>query len=338
MHVVGDPTEAALATVEPLPLAKPLDPVLVARAADNTKRPRSPATERAYRADWGRFEAWCRDHGLTPLPAPELVIVQHLTWLAQEGYRYASIARAYASIRAEHMAAGCLLLTLPSVTNTLGNIGRQLGVASRGKAALMNDRVREIARLLSDEAEDETQPAAVRLLAARDSALLTVGFSSASRRSELARLDVQDLTYEDDGLVITIRRSKTDQRGESREVGVPFGSKGSCPVRALRRWLDLARIVDGAVFRGVDRSGRVLARLAGQGVARAVKRAVGRLGEDPSEYGAHSLRAGLLTSAERAGKSLAAGMRQTGHRDNRQAMKYVRHGSLFTANAAEGLL
>lgn len=328
--------EAALATVEPSPLAT-LDPALVERAADNARRPRSEATARAYAGDWQRFEAWCSAHGLAACPAAEGTIVLYLTALV-EGHAYASVARAYAAIRAVHVERGCALPTLPAVTNALENIGRQLGTASNGKAALMADKVREVARLLSDEAEDEAKPRMVRLLAARDAALLTVGFASGSRRSELVGLDVGHVRFVEDGLIVFIARSKTDQRGEGREVGVPFGSKGSCPVRALRRWLDVAGIVEGAIFRGVDRAGRVGSRLAGQGVDRAVKRAVARVGLDPAEYGAHSLRAGLLTSAEKAGKSLAAGMRQTGHRSERQAMKYIRHGALFTANAAEGLL
>jgi integrase len=328
----------SLAKVVDGALAKALDPALVARAEDNTKRPLSQATKRAYARDWGRFEGWCSDYGLTPLPAPELVIVQHLTWLAQEGYRYSTIARAYASVRAEHVTAGCPLPTLPAVTNALWNLGRQLGKAQNGKAALMNDTVREVARGLSDEADDESVPRVIRLLAARDAALLTLGFSAARRRSELTDLDVRDLTFNGDGVVLLIRRSKTDQDGKGELVGVPFGRKGSCPVRALRRWLDLTGVVEGPVFRSIDASGRLRGRLAGQGVWRAVKRALERAGIEPKDYGAHSLRVGLVTSAERAGKSLAAIMRQTKHRDQRQVLKYARPATLFVANAAEGLL
>jgi integrase len=315
----------------------PLDPVLVRRAAKNAKRPRSESTARAYAHDWERFSAWCREHGLASMPAAEATVVLHLTLLAEK-HAYATIARAYASIRARHVEQGSPMPTLPAVTNTLENIGRQLGTAGNGKDALMNDKVRAIAHILSEDVDDASGSTAVRMLAARDVALLTVGFASGSRRGELVGLDVADVSFEGDGLVLFIRKSKTDQRGQGRKVGVPFGSKGSCPVRAMRRWLDAAGIAEGAVFRTVDRAGRVGERLAGQGVERAVKRAVARIGLEPRRFGAHSLRAGLLSSAEKAGKSIAAGKRQTGHVSPKTAMKYIRLGSLFTANAADGLL
>jgi integrase len=337
MHIVNMPT-VELVVPEGTALAVRLNPGLIARAAKNAERPRSAGTVRAYRTDWQRFQAWCRESCLPSMPAAEATIVVHLTQLDEEHYSYASICRAYAAIRAEHVSAGDPLPTLPGVRNALENIGRLRGTASEGMAALMNDKVREIARLLADDADDPELGPATRMLAARDAALMTVGFASGSRRSELVALDVCDLTFETDGVVLYIWRGKTDQLGKGRRVGVPFGSKGSCPVRAIHRWLDAGGIVDGAVFRGIDRAGRVRGRLAGQGVERAVKRAVAMIGLDPHDFGAHSLRAGLLTSAEAAGKSLAAGMRQTGHKSERVAMRYLRHASLFTANAASGLL
>jgi len=73
-------------------------------------------------------------------------------------------------------------------------------------------------------------------------------------------------------------------------------------------------------------------------VARAVQRAAERAGLDPADFGAHSLRAGLATSAAKAGKGLDVIMATTGHRSERVARGYIRHGSLFDACASEGLL
>jgi integrase len=72
------------------------------------------------------------------------------------------------------------------------------------------------------------------LKSTRDRALLLLAFACASRRSEIAALDVADLCFDGRGLVVTVRRSKTDQEGEGRKVGLPFGSNPlTCPVRAL---------------------------------------------------------------------------------------------------------
>jgi site-specific recombinase XerD len=51
------------------------------------------------------------------------------------------------------------------------------------------------------------------LQGARDQALLVIGFAGGFRRSELAALDMEDIAETGDGLVLALRRSKTDQEG-----------------------------------------------------------------------------------------------------------------------------
>jgi hypothetical protein len=55
--------------------------------------------------------------------------------------------------------------------------------------------------------------------------LVLVGFAGAFRRSELAAIDYASLTFTQDGLVIDLRRSKTDQEAAGRKVGIPFGKE-----------------------------------------------------------------------------------------------------------------
>jgi integrase len=93
----------------------------------------------------------------------------------------------------------------------------------------------------------------------RDRALICLGFASGCRRSELVALDVADLSFGDDGLEITIRRSKTDQEGLGRKVGIPFGGRPrTCPVRAVRDWIDFSLLTEGPLFRPVNRFGKIL--------------------------------------------------------------------------------
>jgi integrase len=173
----------------------------------------------------------------------------------------------------------------------------------------------------------------------RDRALLLVGFASALRRAELVSLNVEDVTTGPDGLTITLRRSKTDQEGAGRPIGVPFGSSpATCPVRALAAWVAAAGITDGPLFRGVSRHGALLGRLSGRGVARVVQRGAASVGLEVANFGGHSLRAGLATAAEKAGKSERAIMAQTGHRSVTMVRRYIRDANLFSDNAAAGLL
>jgi integrase len=174
---------------------------------------------------------------------------------------------------------------------------------------------------------------------ARDRSLLLVGFAGALRRAELVGLDVEDLAWTEDGLVVTLRRSKTDQEGEGRRVAIPLGSTPeTCAARSLRRWLEVAKVSDGPVFRVVTRHGHVGARLTSHSVARIVKRAAKAAGLDPSQLSGHSLRAGLATAAAKAGKSERSIMAQTGHRSVAMVRRYIREADLFVDNAANGLL
>jgi site-specific recombinase XerC len=74
------------------------------------------------------------------------------------------------------------------------------------------------------------------LISVRDRAILLLGFSSGMRRSELAALDVSDLTFVDQGVDVLIRRSKTDPEGKGRTIGIPRGrNQDTCPRLALER-------------------------------------------------------------------------------------------------------
>ncbi len=89
----------------------------------------------------------------------------------------------------------------------------------------------------------------------RDRALLLVDFAGALRRSELVGLDLRDIEHVRQGMVLTLRRSNTDQDGQGRRIGVPYGRTRWCPVAALDAWLAVSGITEGAIFRPVDRHG-----------------------------------------------------------------------------------
>ena len=174
------------------------------------------------------------------------------------------------------------------------------------------------------------------LIGLRDRALILLGFAGAFRRSELVSLTLEDCAFGKDGLTVTLRRSKTDQSGEGRKIGIPYGSNPeTCPVRSLQSWLELGAIGGGPVFCSINRHGKIQAgRLSGGDVARIVKKLVERAGLDPSKFAGHSLRAGHATSAAIAGASERSIMNQTGHRSVQMVRRYIRDGSLFRENSA----
>ena len=241
----------------------------------------------------------------------------------------ATIDARLAAISAAHRAAGYDSPTKEEAVRLVRRgVRRTLGTAQRQVHPVTVPDLRTMLQGLG------TDPAGCR-----DRALLLLGFAGALRRSELVGLDVADLTGGTDGLTVCLRRSKTDQEGAGRTLGIPFGSNlATCPVRAWRAWLALSSITEGPAFRPVDRHGHIgPTRLSGQAVALVLKRHAARAGLDPAEVAGHSLRAGLATSAASAGVPERVIAEQTGHKGTAMLRRYIREGSLFRENAASAV-
>jgi integrase len=126
---------------------------------------------------------------------------------------------------------------------------------------------------------------------------------------------------------------------EGKRGGHPvWVQSGTLSGEGAHRLETAARISEGALFRGVDRHGRVgTVRLHKDSVGLIVKRGAEAAGLDPAKYAGHSLRAGLATQAYLNGASELAILRQTGHRSLVMVRRYIRDGSLFRENPAAKL-
>ncbi len=140
----------------------------------------------------------------------------------------------------------------------------------------------------------------------------------------------------DEGLVVFIRKSKTDQSKAGRKIGVPYGTDAkTCPVRAVLGWIDEAELEDGPLFRPINKHGDIQeSRLTGDAVPDIVRRAMRAAGLNDRGFSAHSLRAGLITQAAMSGVSERAIQEQSGHKSLLVMRRYIRDGSLFRENAA----
>ena len=283
--------------------------------ADNTRR--------AYLSDLAHFEGWGGG-----VPATDTVVASYLAAHA-ETLSVATLVRRLASISKAHEAQGVANpIRHELVKSTLRGIKRRRGTAQREAKPLLKDDLFAVLDAMGDTSKD-----------ARDRALLLVGFAGGFRRSELVAIDINAIEFVRQGAIITIRRSKTDQLGAGRKVGIPNGPTRYCPVAALEAWIAKAALTEGAVFRPIDRHGRIEdVRLSGEAVSLVIKERVAAAGLDPARYSGHSLRAGLATSAAQAGVSTFKIRAQTGHASDAMLSRYVRDGQLFTDNAAGALL
>jgi site-specific recombinase XerD len=288
---------------------------------------KAKATLRAYRSDWADFASWCREHGQPALPATPQTVAYYLTARAAT-HRPASLVRRLTAIAKAHQAAGYpspASMQHAAVSEILKGIRRTFGTAQQGKEPLFTADLRKMIAALPANRQG-----------ARDRALLVLGFAGGFRRSELVALDVGDVQETEDGLVIRLRRSKTDQEGQGSRVALPWGSQPeTCPVRAYRDWIRISGITAGAVFRGLNNRAQIIsARLDSNSVAAIVKRAARRAGLDPAPYAGHSLRAGFCTQAYLNGAPELAIMRQSRHKSLATMRRYVRDRNLFRDNPA----
>lgn len=164
----------------------------------------------------------------------------------------------------------------------------------------------------------------------RDKAVLLVGFGGGGRRrSEIARLKVEDLERVENGYLATLNKHKT-VRHTGEALKFPILGQAA---KALDRWLEKSGIESGPLFRGVHRGGRLHPTMEGQTVYRMIKRLAKKAGLDPKDFGAHSLRSGFITQAAREGISLPEAMAVSGHRTLAVAWGYYRTGNILENSA-----
>ena len=187
----------------------PVRDLIANSIADNTRR--------AYKSDVEHFLAW---GGAFPASPTSIA-----SYLAEYGktLKAATLVRRVAAIAKAHEAKG-----LPSPTTsvivkgTMRGIKRTYGTSQRQSKPLL----REDLFLILDKMKERPKDV-------RDRALLILGFGGGFRRSELVGLNCADIETVREGLIVTLRRSKTDQELAGRKIGIPYGRTRHCPVSAL---------------------------------------------------------------------------------------------------------
>jgi integrase len=274
----------------------------------------SSATTRSYATDIQHF----LQHGGT-IPATAAMVAEYLANFAGT----LAVATLQHRLIAIHRAHTDRSLQSPMmdhlVKRIMQGIRRTLGTKQRRVTALVKDDLLEMMVHI-----DQQMP----MKAARDKALLLIGFAGAFRRSELVALRFEDVTPYENGLELLIRRSKTDQEGVGRTVFIPHARGNRCPVKALRDWLELAGIMSGPLFRPINRHDQVVGSnaLTPQSIALIVKSSVRMMSGDVAAkmISGHSLRAGYCTEAAMTGLQPYQIREQTGHRSDVTLARYIR--------------
>ena len=302
---------------------------------------KAPNTVRAYRADLNCYTTWCEDHGAVPFPAAADQVVNYISELADR-YTVATLQRRLAMLSSFHELQGFESPTGGKLVRTaMDGIKRSLGIRQHQAPAFTLEAFQKVILSLDETVNGQL----------RDKVVLLLGFTGAFRRGELVALDVGDLNFDEEGILIDVRRSKTDQLGAGQLKAIFYASHpGLCPVRTTQRYLQ--RITEATLvaaeaeplmndaappvarplllrMRRGDRFGEQ--RLTDQTVNLIVAKHLG------TRYSAHTLRASFVTVSKKNGASNSEIMAQTHHKTEAMIRRYTRFDDARTHNAVTKL-
>ncbi len=294
----------------------------------NLKNSKANNTLRAYKSDFKDFVAFCDKHGLRALPTEPKTIALYLTYLSKIS-KISTLRRRLVSISIIHKMKGYYLDTKhPVIIENLLGIKRVKGSIQVGKKPLLINDLKAIINVINEQKVEE-------IIKLRDISLVLIGFGGGFRRSEIISIDYEDLEFVQEGLKITLKKSKTDQFGEGTTKGLPyFESKIYCPVNNLKKWLLISNIKSGPIFRRFSKGPKISEkRLTDQTVVLLIKKYLKLAGIESTNYSGHSLRSGFATVAAEAGADERSIMAMTGHKSSQMVRRYIKEANLFKNNA-----
>jgi len=295
----------------------------------NLQSSKADNTVRAYKSDFKDFGLFCAQNGFKSLPTEAKIVSLYLTHLSTKNIKMSTLKRRLVSIGVIHKLKGHYLDTKhPSIIENIMGIKRRKGSKQNGKKPLLINNLKEIINVI-----DNIKIEKIKKL--RDRSIILIGFSGGFRRNEIVSLDYDDLDFVEEGLKITLKRSKTDQFGESTVKGLPyFDNSEYCPVVSVRKWIEISKINSGPLFRRFIKGSKLSDnRLSDQTVALLIKDYLKKAGIESKNYSGHSLRSGFATSAAEAGAEERSIMAMTGHKSTEMVRRYIKEANLFKNNA-----
>ena len=295
---------------------------------NNLKNSKANNTLRAYKSDFKDFAAFCAKHSLNSLPSEPKIISLYLTYLSKNS-KFSTLRRRLVSISMVHKLKGYYLDTKnPIIVENLIGIKRAKGSVQKGKKPLLINHLKSIINTINELKVEQIKKQ-------RDKTLILIGFAGGFRRTELISINYEDLDFVEDGIKITIKKSKTDQFGEGMIKGLPYFTNDIyCPVTNLKTWLEISKIKSGPVFRKFKKGSLLTEkRLNDQSVALIIKKYLQLAGIENTNFAGHSLRSGFATVAAESGADERSIMSMTGHKTTQMVRRYIQEANIFKNNA-----
>jgi integrase len=288
---------------------------LQAATSDNTRK--------AYRSAIRQFEKWGGR-----LPTDRDTVVRYLLARA-DSLNSRTLDLHLTAIGQWHHYQGIVdPVKDPLVRKTMEGIRRTHGQPKRKAKALRLEHIAQMVNHLRHLPDSKKKQ--------RDIAVLLTGFFGAFRRSELVAIQVSDLVWEPEGLIIRLPRSKTDQQATGLARALPFGASSCCPAKAVKMWLERADIASGPLFRPVNRWDQVQEKPLNPGAINDLLKALGDACQFDfvPDLSSHSFRRGLSTSAARERVDFELIKKQGGWKNDATVWEYIEEGQQLSNNAS----
>ena len=295
----------------------------------NLQSSKANNTVRAYKSDFNDFGLFCAQNGFKSLPSEPKIVSLYLTHLSTKDVKMSTLKRRLVSIGVIHKLKGHYLDTKhPSIIENILGIKRRKGSIQKGKKPLLINHLKTLINVIDKEKNEEVKKL-------RDRSIILIGFSGGFRRNEIVSLNYDDLEFVQEGLKISLKRSKTDQFGEGFIKGLPyFDNSQYCPVISIKKWIEISKISSGPIFRRFTKGSKLSDnRLTDQSVALLIKDYLKLAGIESRNYSGHSLRSGFATSAAESGAEERSIMAMTGHKSTEMVRRYIKEANLFKNNA-----
>ena len=294
----------------------------------NLKNSKADNTVRAYKSDFKDFNIFCVKNGFKALPTEPKIVSLYMTYLSTKNSKISTLKRRLVSIGVIHRLKGLYLDTKhPSIIENILGIKRRKGSIQKGKKPILINNLKQIINIIDEQIKDDIKKL-------RDRSIILIGFSGGFRRNELVSLDYDDLEFVEEGLKINLKKSKTDQFGEGSVKALPyFDNNQYCPVKSVKKWLEISKINSGSLFRRFSKGSKLTEyRLTDQTVALLIKEYLELAGIESKNYSGHSLRSGFATSAAESGAGERSIMAMTGHKTSQMLRRYIKEANLFKNN------
>ena len=275
----------------------------------------SHRTIRGYSSDLRTFVRWCGSRGHPWFPTAPAVLAEFVDDQVLK-HSLSTIKRRLCAIAFAHRIRD---LPAPTASNVVRLAVRR---AARKRAR----RPKQVRGLTNAIREQIIAACPSTLAGFRDAALISVGYDSLCRSSELAVMQVEHVMLDnDETAMVIIPRSKSDVAGDGR---VAYLSPQTTSL--LTHWLEEAGLEAGPLFRGLHLNRPSDGPLATSSIRRLIKRATMRAGLDPSiakELSGHSMRIGAAQDMMNAGFDALAIMQAGGWKSANVVLRYVEKAS-----------